>query len=249
MKYAIIAAGVGSRLSHEGIDVPKPLVQVGGESLINRLIRIFLDHEAEEILVICNEEMVGVQAHLHDLIRNGFHGVRVPLRIVVKQTPSSMHSLYAISPWLSDSPFCLTTVDTIFAEEAFGNYVRTFRQAMDNGVDALMGVTSYVDDEKPLYVTVDDNLNVSGFYDEKPDDCRFVSAGVYGFRPCVLKTLQRCIERGEHRMRAFQRALVSAHLNVKAYDMGQVLDVDHASDIVKAETFLKHHSRIQNQTK
>ena len=42
MRYAIIAAGEGSRLVQEGVKTPKPLVEVGGEKLIDRLIRIFL---------------------------------------------------------------------------------------------------------------------------------------------------------------------------------------------------------------
>ena len=41
MHYAIIAAGEGSRLKHEGINVPKPLVRVGGSTLIERLTGIF----------------------------------------------------------------------------------------------------------------------------------------------------------------------------------------------------------------
>ena len=47
MKYAIIAAGEGSRLAAEGITVPKPLVEVNGEYLIDRLIRIFMQNDAE----------------------------------------------------------------------------------------------------------------------------------------------------------------------------------------------------------
>ena len=34
MKYAILAAGEGSRLHEEGVDEPKPLVKVGGEHLV-----------------------------------------------------------------------------------------------------------------------------------------------------------------------------------------------------------------------
>lgn len=55
MKYAIIAAGEGSRLAAEGITAPKPLVEVNGERLIDRLIRIFIQNDAEEIVVICND--------------------------------------------------------------------------------------------------------------------------------------------------------------------------------------------------
>ena len=41
MKFAIIAAGEGSRLSQEGVTLPKPLVRIGGEAMIDRLLRIF----------------------------------------------------------------------------------------------------------------------------------------------------------------------------------------------------------------
>ena len=43
-------------------------------------------------------------------------------------------------------------------------------------------------------------------------------------------------------MRNFQRALIVNHLKLKAYVMGKVLDIDHASDINKAEEFV-HEQR------
>jgi len=47
MKYAIIAAGEGSRLAAEGVESPKPLVKIRHERLIDRLIRVFMDNDAE----------------------------------------------------------------------------------------------------------------------------------------------------------------------------------------------------------
>ena len=55
MKFAIIAAGEGSRLQQEGIHLPKPLVKLRGESLIDRLIRIFNSNGADEIDIIVNQ--------------------------------------------------------------------------------------------------------------------------------------------------------------------------------------------------
>ena len=46
MKYALIAAGQGSRLVSEGVNVLKPLVQVVVTPLFSRLFRIFLDNDA-----------------------------------------------------------------------------------------------------------------------------------------------------------------------------------------------------------
>ena len=51
-------------------------------------------------------------------------------------------------------------------------------------------------------------------------------------------TLRHCVERGERRMRNFQRALVDEGFRLKAYPFSKVLDIDHAEDIRKAEEFV-----------
>ena len=236
MKYAIIAAGEGSRLQPEGVSSPKPLVKIGGEMLIDRLFRVFQQQGATEIVVICNEQMTEVRHHLQQIQQAG----SLPLKFIVKSTPSSMHSLWELSPWLADEPFVLTTVDTIFREREFTDYVQTFQTLVgQQQADGLMGVTDYIDDEKPLYVATDDDLRITGFLDacETP---RYISGGIYGLTPRSLTTLQRCIERGESRMRNFQRALVHDGLLLKAFPFSKVLDIDHASDIQKAEEFIVH---------
>lgn len=239
MKFAIIAAGEGSRLAAEGVSLPKPLVEVCGEPLIDRLIRIFMDNNAEEIVAICNDATAAVSSHLVHIQQDGLKGRPVPLRFCVKSTPSSMHSFYEISPWLAGETFCLTTVDTIFHENEFKSYVEALRKAtQDDGWDGLMGVTDYVDDEKPLYVATDGDLQITGFLDQS-DACRYISAGIYGLSPSAINALNGCIGRGESRMRNFQRALVADGQRLKAYPFSKVLDIDHASDIAKAESFLR----------
>ena len=148
-----------------------------------------------------------------------------------------MHSFYELSRYLSDGPFCLTTVDTIFRPEEFKAYIASFIETVEAGGDGLMGVTDYIDDEKPLYVDVDDNLRIKGFLD-KSETCRFISGGIYGLTPKAITTLNGCIERGESRMRNFQRALINDGQNLRAYVFSKVLDIDHASDIKKAEAFI-----------
>ena len=239
MKFAIIAAGEGSRLAAEGIKQPKPLVEVDGEKLIDRLIRVFVNNDAEEIVVICNDMTTLVSQHLVRLQQDGLKGRPIPLRFVVKSTPSSMHSFYEISKYLNDGPFVLTTVDTIFKEAEFNEYIKAFRQIIKEGkADGMMGVTDYIDDEKPLYVNTDKDLYITAFLD-KNDTPQYISGGIYGLTASAIKTLNGCIERGESRMRNFQRALIADGHRLKAYPFSKVLDIDHASDIEKAETFFK----------
>ncbi|MCD8291719.1 MAG: NTP transferase domain-containing protein [Prevotella sp.] len=238
MKYAIIAAGEGSRLINEGINVPKPLVTVNNEHLIDRLIRVFMDNGADEIVVICNNITSLVQNHLTAIQKDGLYGKHVPLRFTVKTTHSSMHSFFELSKWLNDSPFCLTTVDTVFREDDFAQYIQSFRESITNGkLDGMMGVTDFIDDEKPLYVATDENMNITGFLDQN-NNCKYISAGIYGLTPKSISVLTRCIQRGESRMRNFQRALISDGCRLKAWKFNMVLDIDHSSDIQKAEQFL-----------
>lgn len=235
MKYAVIAAGEGSRLAQEGVSSPKPLVEVGGERLIDRLVRVFSQNGATEIVVICNEQMTSVRQRLEELQLAS----RVPLRFIVKSTPSSMHSMWELSRWLDDEPFVLTTVDTIFREEEFGAYVADFQRMVESGeADGLMGVTDYIDDEKPLYVDTDEAMGITAFLDHC-DAPKYISGGIYGLTPRSIDTLRACIERGEGRMRNFQRGLIADGLRLRAWVFSKVLDIDHASDILKAEEFLR----------
>lgn len=238
MKYAIIAAGEGSRLSEEGVKSPKPLVEIKGEKLIDRLIRIFMENDASEIVVICNDKTTQVSEHLYQISKNGLDGRHVPLRFVIKTTPSSMHSFFEISKYLHDVPFCLTTVDTIFKEEEFKQYILAFRNLIkEHSADGLMGVTDYIDDEKPLYVETDSDMRIAGFLDQATD-CRYISGGIYGLTPRSIDTLEACMQRGESRMRNFQRAMIADGLCLKAYSFNKILDIDHAEDICKANDFL-----------
>lgn len=47
------------------------------------------------------------------------------------------------------------------------------------------------------------------------------------------------MQNGISRMRGFQQYLVESGLKVQAYPFSQIIDIDHASDIEKAEQFLK----------
>ena len=235
MRYAIIAAGEGARLTEEGIVSPKPLVEINGEKLIDRLLRIFIGNGATEVCVIINALHPQTESWLKRRIGEG-----VPLKYIVKTTHSSMHSMYELAAMLDgDEPFILTTVDTVFREAEFGRYVKAWeRLAADRSVDGLMGVTDYIDDEKPLHVAVDDSLSIQAFLDRN-DHPRYVSGGIYGLKTASLRTLRACIERGESRMRNFQRALLTDGLKLQAWPYTKVLDIDHVGDIVKAEAFLR----------
>lgn len=243
MKYAILAAGEGSRLAQEGVQIPKPLVKINGQAMIDRLISIFMKEDAEKIIIINNNIHPETQKHIRQLKKQG-----LPVELIVKTTPSSMHSFYELRPYIREGKFCLTTVDTIFKEDEFHEYIEAFKHS---DCDGLMAATDFVDDEKPLYIATDKELIITGFYDslaqfEKSEAavngnaiCDLISGGVYCLDDKAFKTLDYCINNGMSRMRNFQRQLIYDGLRIKAYKFSKILDVDHADDIRKAEDFLK----------
>lgn len=235
MNYAVIAAGQGSRLAAEGVGVSKPLLTINGERMIERLFRIFMDNDAESISVIINEEMMDVREYIQSL------ELPVPLNLVIKSTPDSLHSFYELSPYLQSGKFCLTTVDTIFKEYEFSAYIRTF--AGNTESDTLMGVTDYIDDEKPLYVQTREDLHITNFLDLPEPGIQYVSGGIYGMNQRVLSLFHIAMNNGLSRMRNFQRLMVQSGLKVKAFPFSKIVDVDHEADIRVAEEF------IQNQKK
>ena len=225
MRFGIISAGEGSRLASEGFSQPKPLVPICGVPMIERLVRIMNGCGAERIAVIVNGENPETVSLLKGL----------PVDLVVKKTPTPMHSMMELAPYLAGDRFCVTTVDTVFSESRFRAMMDEFS---GSSLDGLMGVTSLIDDEKPLYVDADQDMMIRGFHDSQ-DGCSFVSAGIYALKAEALKVLERCVDSGQTRMRYFQRQLLEAGMRLKAFDMGQVVDVDHVSDVARAQEIAK----------
>lgn len=233
MHFGIIAAGEGSRLRQEGVAVPKPLVSIQGQPMIERLVELCRACGAQSVSVICNPampEVIDSLQHMSD-----------PPRLVVQQTPSSMHSLQVLSRLIPAGRVVVMTVDTIFRPDVLRRYVSRF-EAQPEG-EGLFAVTPWVDDEKPLWVATDADGRIVGFHDAEGDmpvrAPRWVSGGIYGLDTrWAWPVLEDCIASGQHRMRNYQRALVAQGITLRAEVFPCIMDIDHAGDIAKAERFL-----------
>jgi len=236
MNFAIIAAGEGSRLLADGIESPKPLVKLQGVSLIDRLTAIFVRNGAVSISIIVNEENKLTISRLKDM------KLPIPLNVVIKTTPGSMYSLLELKPFLGNEPFCLSTIDTVFREEEFTAYITAFRAAPQ--LDGLMAVTNFEDDESPLYVKVNIEQKILGFYNKKeeantaPTDQLLVSGGIYCLKPSIWTVLEETMKTGSMRMRDFQRRMIRDGLNLAAFPFSKIIDIDHAADIPIAEQLI-----------
>src|ERR1700688_763538 len=102
---AIIAAGRGERLRGAVNDLPKPLVELGGETMLVRQARMLHQVGADTVVALVNSETAGLIAA---------RAVRIPpwMKLKARDTPSSMESLFTLGEDLRGvHRFLLATVD------------------------------------------------------------------------------------------------------------------------------------------
>lgn len=239
MKYAIIAGGKGERLRADGFSQAKPLVNIGNECLIDRLLRLFQANGADEIVVFINGAEPSIEAHLQAQCVNGCLKGGARLTMVTAVSPSPVYSLLLLKDHLQGQPFVLSTVDTVFKASNFAAYIEKVKESWQTGDEGVMAVTTYIADTDPLYVAIDATQHILDFCDHTPH-IPTVSAGIYALPSTAIDVLQRCYDRGERRMRAFQRALLQEGVVLKACDIGKVVDVDCGNDVAEAQKLVQN---------
>lgn len=232
MKYVILAGGMGSRFSKEGVATPKPMVEIMGEPMIGRLIRILSKCGAEAINVAANPRMEGFIPYLESLQQQYPY---LSIRPII--TDNSYNSLKAGTDGL-EGKFVAMTVDAIFPIEEFKSYVDKVAAMHDDEV--LMGLTRYVDDESPLYARVNEQGEVIDYrYGGSPfEEGTIVSAGLYVLSSDAMKAV---VETGYYpeSLSDFQRTLaVKTAMKVRSYEFSCAFDVDNLHDLSEANRFL-----------
>lgn len=263
MKAGIIAAGDGSRLRSEGVLSLKPLVEVKGVPLIERLISSYIRGGIDEIVCIVNESSLEVKRFVES------KGFSIPVTFVVQTTPSSMHSLFALAPHLMEGRFLLSTVDSIFHPGEFARYLEYARSS--EAGEGVLAVTSFIDDENPLYVQLDESWNILGFGKKKdpaelkakgpdragrpseagsragvcgggrtaaPLESPWVTGGLYVLSPGIFSEIETVLKQGMNRLRNFLAHLVERGYRLEGFPFSRIIDVDHADDIRAAEELL-----------
>jgi len=230
MKVGIIAAGKGERLKKGGIFTPKPLIPICGIPIIERTIRAAIDAGASFIACIINAIEHKVFEYLNS------KSWPVPFRLIVKTTPSSMESLFNLAPFL-DEPFLLLTVDAVYPFETLKEFVN---KAKTTNGDGILAVTKFIDDEKPLWVKLDDKDRIIKIGNEAYPTI-YVTAGFYYFSPIIFKLVNEAREKRLKALREFLSLLVKKGYTIYGIPVSKVIDLDHPEDIKKAEIFIKEY--------
>ena len=237
MNLAIIGAGESSRLRAEGLKIPKHLIKIKGEHLIERTIRIARKNEIQKVYCIINSHEPELQNYL---LTNNFG---IPLKLIVQDTQSSMHSLFVLSPYLMNESFCLATTDSVFLENEFADFINY--SLLHKNVDGTLAVTKFIDDEKPLCVDLDEENTILKFSDSK-EGYSWATGGIYYFSPKIFDKMCFALKTKVSRLRNFLRLLIKNDYKLKAFPFSKIIDVDHIQDIQRAQEFISQFKLKRN---
>ena len=224
----IIAAGEGRRLRDAGFTAPKPLVTVAGVPLVEGVVRNFLAAGIVSLTVIVNEDE-------EDCVR--WLRARFPaldIRFIVRTTASSLESFGRVLAAAPAGPIVISTVDAWCRPEDFARFVEAAGRCPAGAV--VLAVTPLVEDEKPLWATLDEDGRISRLGGETGN---VVTAGIY-----LVPERARALTPppGLGRLREYLAWLVSRGEMVYGVRIDRVVDVDRAADVALAEAMAREFS-------
>ncbi len=231
MHGLVLAGGEGARLAAGGVDVPKPLVDVGGRPQVVGLLETLDALGCETLTCAVRADFPAVSRALDG------RRFRAPFQIVSCRTPSSLHTLaQALRGVAPGAVFC-SMVDTVMRRRDWEAVWRGTMERLGAGADAVLAVTTFVDDESPVYVARQAGGFVRSIGDE-PVAPVCVTGGVYGLGEGARRAVLRAVAQGIHRMRGFLKAFVAEGGRVATIDVARIFDIDRPSDIAAANAWL-----------
>ena len=219
LRGGVIAAGHGTRLRADGYRVSKPMTPVGGRPLIGHALDRFRAINVRRATVIINEGSDDCRRWLSD------HCQGLDLDVIVRTTPSSYASFQLVAARLAGTPAIIMTVDAIMALDAFQHFVDSAARFPDEAV--VLGLTGHVDDDNPLWATLDKGgrvLRLGG------DRGSHVTAGLY-WLPAYPVAPTTAFDR----LRDYLKWLVDEGRPLYGVALPLVFDIDRAHDVEAAE--------------
>lgn len=226
-RAAIIAAGEGSRLRHSHPSLIKPLVPVAGRPLCHWVTASLCSAGAREITVLFNSRGSPARQSLEETFP------QVRWTFLQEDTASSWESFRLVSQSLSQTgpDFLVSTVDCLIPPAETERFVRL---ACAAGAPAALALTSFVDDEKPLWADLaDGRVRALG---DSTGKRRHVTAGLYYLTSRLAAGMPK--PEAHASLRAYLGSLVETH-PIAGIPLSKTLDVDRPEDIVQAEAFVQ----------
>jgi len=227
IRVGVLGAGLGSRLSSRA--KAKPLALLGGKSLLSHLISALKNCGIQSIRCALRDELLTAEEKKGLPQEEGVSYLFV-------NTESSLHTLVELieSMGSQSGPALFTMADTVLRPQDLRGFVE-FCQRLPAG-DCAVLTTTFVDDEKPLWVHVSPDGKAEKFSSEPGSQ---ITSGMYFLQPQAMEIAKELTQRGVHKMRNFLAELTTRGMPIKTFVVSKTIDVDHPSDLDKAAAFMQ----------
>lgn len=154
----VLAAGRGTRLGKLVADTPKPLLEVAGRPVIDRIVGALIHNGVERITFVTGFLAERLESHLAAT-------VTVPHVFVRQEAPRGTGDAVSLArQHCGEDPFILAWGDIAVAAKAYGTLLRSVRR----GDDATIGV-NWLDDPSSGAAVVFDRDGLVSTIVEKPE--------------------------------------------------------------------------------
>jgi NDP-sugar pyrophosphorylase family protein len=217
----IMAGGLGSRLKELTADVPKPMLKVGSQPLLEIIIKSYAVQGFRKFWLAVNYKADQIESYFGDGSELG-----VDISYLREQLRLGTAGALSLLPESPLQPLVVTNADLLTKED----YGRLLDQHVSSGADATMTVRDY-EIQVPFGVVREADGRVNAI-DEKPIQRFVVSAGMYVLSPQTLTLVPR---NEFFDMPSLFEAMIARGLHTRCHHIdGYWLDIGRLTDYEKA---------------
>ena len=234
LQGAIIAAGSGERLRiSTRDDIPKPLVNLGGDLMLSRQARALLDAGASSVVAVINSDTARVATEM---------ALEIPpsVRVVVRDTANSMETMLALGDLLEPGWFIASTVDAVIPQTELARFVNESRKKIEEcrekNLAGVLAVTRWRGEAKPLFADVTENGLILRLGNRQTSR---VTAGLYFLSTRIFDFAAEARRAGLDALRRFLALLIERGMRLDAIEIEGSIDVDEASDLDAARAAIR----------
>ena len=226
----ILAAGRGERLRASVHGIPKPLVELAGETLLARQVHEMRTAGLDPIHVIVNSETARIMRATS----------KIPEKIdlVVRDTANSMESLLEMGERIASKRFAMATVDAVLGAGRFDRFVARASRMTDpdhGRFDGALGVVRWRGDRHPLFARTAPDGTIAYLGEDRT---KAATAGVYLLASGIFDYANEARARGLGALRRFLALLIQSGMKLAAVEIDEVVDVDEGADLDAANAML-----------
>jgi NDP-sugar pyrophosphorylase family protein len=243
LQGAIIAAGRGERLRDSSSSTPKPLVELGGETMLVRQARALMAAGASSVIAVVNSETARISDEMKIELPAG-------LEIVVRDTSNSMETMLVLGEYLEPGWFLAATVDAVVSAAELARFVEQAQQTISQHrtfkLAGVLAVTKWRGDKKPLFAQITSggkSADKSGGLIKRfgGDETSMVTAGIYLMHTEMFALAETARNLGLDALRRLLALMLERGSKLGAIEIEGAIDVDEASDLEAARSAIRSY--------